>query len=131
LTRIFVPALLGRADVRVQLPFVVGDDSLPEPDLALVAVSRFGQPHPDRAFLIVEVADSSLEEDRGEKAELYAAAGVPECWVVNIPDRTIEVHTEPSRGAYTRVIPYGTGQEVAPAAFPDVFVDVTELFRSA
>jgi len=48
--------------------------------------------------------------------------------VVNIPDRAIEVHTEPSRGAYARVTPYRIGQKVAPAGFPDVLVEVAELF---
>jgi Uma2 family endonuclease len=129
LNRILMPSLVKRADVRVQLPFAAGDDSMPEPDLAVVATAQFGEPHPDRAFLIIEVAESSLEEDRTDKAELYATAGVPEYWVVNIPDRSIEVHTEPSRGAYARVTPYRMGQKAAPVAFPDVLVDVGELFR--
>jgi Uma2 family endonuclease len=130
LNRLLVPALLGRADVRVQLPFAAGDLSLPEPDLALVAVGRFGEPHPSRAFSLIEVADSSLSEDRGEKAELYCLAGVPEYWVVNIPDGTIEVHTDASRGAFTRVTPYRAGQALAPVAFPDVLVRVDDLFSS-
>src|SRR5215207_1738921 len=71
LNRLLMPPLVGRADVRVQLPFAAGEHSLPEPDLALVAVARFGAPRPDRAFLIIEVADSSLENDRTVKAELY------------------------------------------------------------
>ena len=128
LNRLLMPRLVGRADVRVQLPFAAGEDSMPEPDLALVAVAGFGAPHPDRAFLIVEVADSSLEEDRHEKAEVYASAGVGEYWVVNVPDRTIEVHTEPSRGAYARVTPYRRGEAVAPGAFPDVTISLSELF---
>src|SRR5262245_47298037 len=131
LTRLLMPPLVGRADVRVQLPFAAGDDSMPEPDLAVVAVARFGQPHPDRAHLIIEVAETSLEEDRTDKAEIYAAAGVGEYWVVNIPDRTIEVHTEPSRGAYARVTPYRAGERVSPAAFPDVSVEVGTLFAGA
>ena len=128
LTRILMPAVLGRADVRVQLPFAAGDDSLPEPDLALVEPGSFGQARPQRAFLIIEVSDSSLAEDRREKAPLYAAAGVPEMWIVNLPDRLIEVHAEPIRGAYARVTPYRIGQRVAPNAFPDVLVDVAALF---
>ena len=128
LTRILMPALVGRADVRVQLPFAASDDSEPEPDFAVVAVAGFNSPHPQRAFLIIEVADSSLEDDRTVKAEVYASAGIPEYWILNIPDRSIEVHTEPSRGAYTRVTPYRRGDRVAPAAFPDVVVDVAALF---
>ena len=64
LTRLLVPPLVGRSDIRVQLPFAAGDDSLPEPDLALVEPMYFGKAHPDRAFLIIEVADASLKFDR-------------------------------------------------------------------
>lgn len=128
LTRILMPALVGRADVRVQLPFAAGDDSMPEPDLAVVAVAHFGEPHPDRAFLIVEVAESSIEDDRIEKTKIYAAARVPEYWVVNIPDRVIEVRSEPSGRAYAIVTPHRAGQKIAVAAFPDVVVDVADLF---
>jgi Uma2 family endonuclease len=128
LTRILMPALVGRADVRVQLPLAAGPDSLPEPDLAVVAIAGFKEPRPERAFLVIEVADSSLDDDRTIKAELYASAAVPEYWVVNVLDRSIGVHTEPSRGAYTRVTPYRHGDPVAPRAFPDVIVDVGQLF---
>ena len=104
LTRWLQPALHGRADVRVQLPFVCGDDSLPEPDLAIVdPTTADGDEHPDRAFLLIEVANASLKLDRGEKAELYARAGVPEYWVVNLVDRVIERHSQPSAGAYALV----------------------------
>jgi Uma2 family endonuclease len=130
LTRMLVPPLVGRADVRVQLPFAATDESMPEPDIALVEVGRFGRPHPIHASLVIEVAETSLEEDRTEKAELYAQAGVPEYWVVNIPDRSIEVHTEPSRGAYTRVTPYRVPEKVAPGAFADVTVDLGALFAT-
>jgi len=128
LTRLLVPRLADRADVRVRLPFAASDDSMPEPDLALVAPTGYGDPHPDRAFLIIEVAETSLEEDRTDKAEVYAAAGVLDYWIVNIPDQVIEVHREPSRGAYTRVTPYRIGDLVSPTAFPEVVVTVGELF---
>jgi Uma2 family endonuclease len=128
LTRLLVPPLLGRADVRVQLPFAAGDDSLPEPDLALVEQKYFGKAHPDRAFLIVEVADASLKYDREEKAELYAAAGVPEYWIVNLAEKMIERRSEPGAGAYTRVTPYRSGEALAPIAFPDVVVSVGAVF---
>lgn len=130
LNRLLVPALLGRADVRVQLPFPCGDDSMPEPDLAIVAVGKFGEPRPRTAFWIIEVAETSLAYDRHEKSELYAEARVPEYWIVNIRDRTIEVHAEPSQGAYTRVTPFRIGDKVSPGAFPGLTIDVGALFGS-
>jgi Uma2 family endonuclease len=123
-----LPRLVGRAGVRIQLPFAAGDDSLPEPDLAVVAAGRHRNAHPNRAFLIVEVADSSLKLDRQEKAELYARADVPEYWVVNVAGRIIERHSEPAGGAYARVTPFRSGETISPLAFPDVTVRVDDVF---
>src|SRR5450432_3713935 len=128
LNRLLVPRLLGRADVRVQLPFAVSDDSLPEPDLALVRPEPFADAHPSAAFLIIEVADSSLKFDRQEKAGLYARASVPEYWVVNLADRIIERHSEPAGGTYARSTPFRSGETVCPLAFPDVALSVDEVF---
>lgn len=128
LTRLLLPPLLGRADVRVKLPFAAGEDSLPEPDLALVEPRSFEDAHPDHAFLVIEVADTSLKFDRQEKADLYARAGVPEYWVVNLVDELIERHSDPAGGGYTRVTPYRPGESLAPLAFGDVTVKVAEVF---
>src|SRR5882672_1724045 len=128
LNRILTPALLGRADVRVQLPFNVGDDSVPEPDFAVVEPIRYTKAHPDRAFLIIEVADSSLKIDRDEKLELYTGAGVPEYWIVNLAEGTIERHSEPAHGAYGRLTTFRRGETVQILAFPDVAVRVDEVF---
>jgi Uma2 family endonuclease len=128
LTRVLAPALLGRADVRVQLPFNVGDDSVPEPDFAIVEPIRYTRSHPDRAFLIVEVADSSLKIDRGDKLELYAEAAVPEYWIANLAEATIERHSEPSHGAYGRLTTFRRGETVQILAFPDVAVRVDDIF---
>jgi Uma2 family endonuclease len=128
LSHLLLPALLGRANVRVQLPFVAGPDSLPEPDLAVVKPGRYMDAHPDQAFLIIEVADASLKIDRQEKAELYARVGVPEYWVVNVAGRIIERHSEPTDGTYARVTPFRSGETVAPLAFADVAVRADEVF---
>jgi len=128
LTQLLLPPLVGRANVRVQLPFAAGDDSLPEPDLALVPPVRHKNAHPDQAFLIIEVADSSLKLDRQAKAELYARAGVAEYWIVNLAGRTIERHSEPTDGTYARVTPFRSGETVSPLAFADVVVRVDEVF---
>ena len=128
LSRLLMPRLLGRADVRVQLPFVAGTDSVPEPDLAVVALANYMNAHPSQAFLIIEVADSSLKFDRQEKAELYARVGISEYWIVNLADRIIERHSEPTSGAYARVIPFRSGEVIAPLAFADVELRVDEVF---
>lgn len=128
LTRLAI-ALNGRAEVRIQLPLAVTDDSLPEPDLALVAPGDYDRSHPTTAFLVVEVADSSLNKDRSIKAELYARAAVPEYWIANIASRTIEVHSEPLGGRYTRVTPYRPGEVIRLTSFGDVEVAVADILR--
>jgi Uma2 family endonuclease len=128
LTGLLVPSLVGRAAVRVQLPFVVSDDSVPEPDVALVSPVARKDAHPDRAFLLVEVANDSLNFDRKKKAPLYARAGVPECWIVNLVDRVIERRREPVGAAYATLTVFRSGEHIAPLAFPDVAFEVGDVF---
>jgi Uma2 family endonuclease len=128
LTGLLVPPLVGRAAVRVQLPFVVGEDSVPEPDVALVAPRARKDSHPDRAFLLIEVANDSLTFDRKKKAPLYARAGVPEYWIVNLVDRVIERRSQPVGAAYATVRVFRSGDSIAPLAFPDVSLEIAEVF---
>lgn len=130
LTRLLVPRLVGRADVGVRLPFAASDDSEPEPDLALVAVSDDRSQHPSQAFLVIEVSASSQERDRGLKARIYADAGVPEYWIVDIAARSIEVRLDPRDGRYARVCRVGPGATLAPAAFPDVVIAVDDVLAA-
>ena len=128
LTERFVQALAGRATVRIQSSFAASDGSEPEPDVAIVPRGDYRKQHPTKAFLIVEVADSSLGTDRGPKARLYAECGVEEYWVVNVRDAILEVYSEIVSGSYTRVQPYRAGARVPIAKFPDVDVAVDALF---
>lgn len=82
LTELLVPALLGKARVRVQLPFAAGDASEPEPDVAVVSAATTRHRHPDSALLVIEVAEISLSVDLGRKARIYAQARVTEYWVI-------------------------------------------------
>ena len=84
-----VHARSGGYSVRVQLPLRLPPASMPEPDLAVVA-RRAGRPaHPEHAWLGIEVSVTSQAIDLGVKAELYAAAGIDELWVVDVPTRTV------------------------------------------
>jgi len=128
LTRHFVRAMGDRAVVRVQLPFAASDDSEPEPDLALVPPRRYADRHPHQAFLIIEVADSSLDHDRETKAPLYASSGVPEYWIVDVKARRVSVYDTITAGRYARVREFPIGERVVPSAFADAAVDVADLF---
>jgi Uma2 family endonuclease len=82
---------------RLQAPLALDDDSEPEPDVAVVAGEHrdYVGGHPTTAALVVEVADSSLGLDRRLKVGLYARAGLPEYWIVNLVEGVLEVHREP------------------------------------
>ncbi|WP_394836822.1 Uma2 family endonuclease [Pendulispora rubella] len=127
LTERLILRIRHEASVRVQSGFAASDGSEPEPDIAVVPRNDHRTAHPDKAFFLIEVADSSLLTDRTTKAQLYAECGVPEYWVVNVRDGIVEVHTEIVAGAYTRVQPYRPGSIVRPAAFPDVEIAVSDI----
>jgi Uma2 family endonuclease len=129
LNKVLLRALDPRAEVRIQSPFAAMDDSEPEPDVAIVAPGDYDEAHPCEAWLIVEVADSSLAKDRGLKAGLYAASSVPEYWIVNLEDRAIEVHWDIIGGRYARVAPFRLGESIALQAFPDVQIEVSDILR--
>ena len=100
-------------------------DSEPEPDVAVVAgdIRNYGQTHPRPAdiSLIVEVAVSSLARDRDLKGRLYARAGIPVYWIINLNDLSIEVYTDPSGPValptYRQRKDYSAG-EVVPLMIP-------------
>jgi Uma2 family endonuclease len=104
------------------------DESEPEPDVAIVPNRSYAGSHPASAFLIVEVAESSLTYGRETKAPLYAASDVAEYWIVDVTGRAIEVFREPANGRYTSVRRAGLDESLSPGAFPDVVVSVSALF---
>ena len=119
--------------VRTQNPLIfVDSDSEPEPDLVWAKPRRYARHHPtaDDVLLLIEVADSSLAFDRGEKANLYATAGIRDYWLVNLSDRTIEVRRDPQDGQYRSVRSFGSGTTVEPIAIPETRLSVDSLFAA-
>jgi Uma2 family endonuclease len=130
LTKLLVLALGDRAQVGAATPLAASDLSEPEPDLAVFPNGNYDDEHPSTALWLIEISDSTLRKDREIKAPLYAETGVPEYWVVDVQGRAIEVYSEPVSGRYQRIVTYGAGQVVSPAAFPDVKIAVDRLFPS-
>jgi Uma2 family endonuclease len=130
LTQLLVAALgiPGHAAIRVQLPLALGEHSEPEPDLAAVPLGSYKDEHPTNAFLVIEVAESSLSEDRREKGALYAESGIPEYWIVDTARERVEVHSEIVDAAYSRVTPYGRGEVVACAVLTPLKIRVDDIF---
>jgi Uma2 family endonuclease len=131
LNKILTRGLGDTYAVRPQLPLTLGDDSEPEPDLAVVlARDAEGPEHPRAAVLVVEVSRSTLSYDRTVKAALYARHGIPEYWIVNVQQRCVEVYREPDRtaGRYRTLLTRTSGDTLEASAVPDVRLTVDELF---
>ena len=92
-------------DVRVQLPLrLPAAESVPEPDAAVVSAGTYATEHPATAVLVIEVADSSLFSDLHTKADVYATAGIPELWVIDVARVIASIHREPAEGRYQEVV---------------------------
>lgn len=122
--------------VRNQMAFDVGADSDPGPDLAVVTGSRRDYAHRQAttAVLVVEIADSSLFLDTTRKAELYATAGVPDYWVVDLEHRQLLVFRDPvplpaglGATAYRNRLVLKPDDSVSPLALPTATIRVSEL----
>jgi Uma2 family endonuclease len=120
----FAIAFTGRAQVDSQNPLRLSheldDDALPLPDVMLLALRDYADhPQPEDVYLLVEVADTTLRKDRSIKLPLYASAGIPELWIVNLVDKRIEVYTDPQGADYLTRRSYGLTEPFAPRRFPD------------
>ena len=123
-------------DVRAQLPLALGDRSEPEPDVAVVTGTPrdYKQSHPTTAVLVVEISDSTLRVDRTTKASLYARAGIPEYWILNITERVLEVYRQPvpMRGkplgyGYAEILRLSETERFTPLSSPDFSIAVADL----
>lgn len=124
-----------RAIVRTQSPLRAGDHSLPQPDVAVVPgrPEDYDREHPRSALLVVEVSGSTLSQDRITKAAIYAEAGIPEYWIVNLRDDRVEVHRDPIRQAnrqaahYRSTTHHARGATLTPTALAGATVSVEDL----
>ena len=121
--------------VRVDDPLRIGD-SEPVPDVVIVPgkPSDYRAQHPTTAVLVIEIADTTREYDRTEKRSLYAAAGIPEYWIVNLVEGVLEVFREPAPMAgraygygYQQQAVYRSGEAIAPVAQPEAVIAVDDL----
>ena len=126
--------------VRVQMPLALDVESEPEPDLSVAP----GEPddylaaHPSTAVLVVEVALSRLRFDRNRKGSLYARARITDYWIVNLPDRRLEVYRDPTPDTaaplgwrYGSTVTLSSEEHVSPLAMPAASIAVRALLPRA
>jgi Uma2 family endonuclease len=117
--------------IRTQDPIHLDNSSEPEPDLVIVRgeildyVDRY--PQPNDIYLLVEVADSTLNYDCQVKDKTYAKAGIPDYWVVDLKNRQVHVFRNPTPTGYASQLILAESQTVSPLAFPDVIVPIGSI----
>jgi Uma2 family endonuclease len=117
--------------VWVQNPVQISDYSEPLPDVALLKRRDdfYAQANPQAtdALLIIEVADSSVEYDKGIKIPLYAEAGIPEVWIVNLPNEIIESYARPLNDTYQEISMTKRGESLAAKSVPGLIIEVNQI----
>lgn len=121
--------------VSVQNPVRLDDGSQPQPDVALIhlraAASEEDVPTAKDVLMLIEVADTSLDLDRNTKLPLYAQNNIPEVWIVNLNDQTLEAYTKPKRGKYQSVVRVERGDSLILSQLPNVTLKVDDILGKA
>ncbi|MGH9227904.1 MAG: Uma2 family endonuclease [Acidimicrobiales bacterium] len=112
--------------LRVGAPWAASERSEPQPDLSVVPTLNYRHDHPSKARLLIEVAYSSRRKDLGVKARVYAVAGVPEYWVIDLTKRLAVCHTRPSADGYQSITRHGPDDHLE---VEGVVVELAPLLR--
>ena len=125
--RITVPRIIRWVQSSIRL----SDGTEPQPDIALLRYRadyyRTALPVPTDVLLLLEVADTTLAYDRRVKMPLYAAAKIPEVWIANLNEQTIEVYRQPHGDRFELVTTHRRGATLTPVSLPEFSVRVEEL----
>lgn len=131
LTLRLVESVGKHALVWVQNPIHLGEFAEPQPDVALLRPRRDfyakGHPGPKDVLLLIEVSDETLRYDRRVKLPLYARAGIPEVWIVDLKNERVEVHRRPRANGYAETKRRSRGAEVSVLRLPGVGLGVGEI----
>lgn len=132
LTAHFFRLLGDTVTISVQSPLIVGNLSVPQPDLALLKprLDRYFNAHPvaSDVLLVVEVSDTTLRFDVGTKIPLYARFEIAEAWVVDVQAREVRVFRDPAAGGYHTTFSLSDEQSVTAIAVPEIIIEVSSLF---
>ena len=116
----------------IQNPVGINDISEPEPDVAILHFREdfyeTKKPTPQDVPLIIEVSDTTLEKDRKVKLPLYANAGIPEAWIVDLTKNIISVCKNPSPKGYQNTKDYFPNENITVSAIPNLTVPVSDIF---
>jgi Uma2 family endonuclease len=129
----YLRSILGeRAEISEAHPITLPNDSEPEPDIAIVrtpdTLYQTRHPLPEDIFWLIEIANTTLVKDLGVKRDLYALAGIPEYWVMNLQTSELVVFRDLISNEYRAEMCLNSGN-ISALAFPDVSIEISRLFR--
>jgi Uma2 family endonuclease len=134
-SRLLFKLLGDRAYIRTQLPVTLGNDSEPEPDIAVVRLDEneysFRHPESPDIYLLIEVADWTNSKDRKQKARIYGKNQVLEYWILDLQKRQVYVSRQPEDGSYREELILSSDDTATMQAFPDVAIALDALFAIA
>ena len=131
LAKYLIRSLGDRFVVGVQDPIVLGDDSEPQPDLSIlqyrVDFYKDATPADKNVVIVIEVAESSVDFDRTVKFGRYAAAGIPEAWLIDLVAERVEIHSQPTTNGYGLVKMCHRGDNAASQTIPSIDLSVDDI----
>jgi Uma2 family endonuclease len=130
LNALLIMALHARAHIRSQNPIALSEHDEPQPDAAILdpAVAHLHrQPRPADVWLAIEVADSTLARDKHVKLPLYAGAGIPEVWIVDLDTDTITQYSNPGGGVYNTTATYTRDDTIVATALTELQLRVADI----
>ena len=127
----FLTQILYEVAVVSQIcPIILDDVSEPEADIEILQFRPdyyASKPHPKDVLWLIEIADETLKYDRTITLPLYAKSEVPEVWLINLPRKIVEIHTEPRDGKYKSIRKAGKSEILTPPLLPELYLKVAEI----
>lgn len=131
LINLFVPLLQGKAIATAQNPTQLSELSEPQPDFMLLRPDAddytTGHPTADDVLLLIEVADSSLYYDQNEKQRLYACYHIPDYWIINLNNSTLEIYRQPCDGLYQQKTTLRAGDSISLSQLDNISIKVGDI----
>lgn len=124
----------SQAIVRVQSTIELGSLSALQPDISLIRRNQEGSspatPKAQDTLLVLEVADESLKYYYETKSLMYAYHGIPEYWLLDIPNRCLTVFQQPGEGGYRDVLNRSRRKALSPYELPDVSINISRILEA-
>jgi Uma2 family endonuclease len=128
LNRLLIRGVSDDVQVSPQNPVRIADDTEPIPDFVVQRNRPYdATPTARDVFFVIEVSDTTRNFDRGTRMPLYAAAGIPEAWLMDLVAERIERYTDPQDGQYRRVAFANRGESLASATIPTLIMDADAI----